>query len=90
MGDGSIKAVNPTFSWRPDDRTLLKLDFEYVESRWPPDTGIPFLGETDPELAPVPRTTSYQSPFDDSKQEVSRFRFTFERRIGTGLTLRNR
>ena len=90
VGDGSIKAVNPTLTWRPDDRTRLGLDFEYVESRWPPDTGIPFVGQESPELAPVPRTTSYQSPFDGSTQDVYRFRFVAERKIGTGLTLRNR
>ena len=27
LPDGSIKAVNPTLSWRPDDRTVLGLDF---------------------------------------------------------------
>jgi iron complex outermembrane receptor protein len=90
LAEGTIKAVNPTFSWRPDDRTRLGLDFEYVESRFPPDTGIPFVGRADPALAPVPRTTSYQSPFDDSTQEAYRFRFLAEREIGDGLTLRNR
>ncbi len=90
LPDGSIKAVNPTLAWRPDERTRLGLDFEYMESRWPPDTGIPFVGETDPVLAPVPRTWSYQSPFDGSTQDVYRFRFIAEREIGPRLTLRNR
>ena len=90
IGDGSIKAVNPTLTWHPDDRTRLGLDFEYVESRFPPDSGIPFVGQENPELAPVPRTSSYQSPFDGSTQDVYRFRFLAEREIADGLTLRNR
>lgn len=90
LPEGTLKAVNPTLSWRPDDRTRLGLDFEYVESRFPPDTGIPFLGQEDPVLASVSRTTSYQSPFDDSKQEIYRFRLLAERELGEGLTLRNR
>ncbi len=48
------------------------------------------MGQADPVLAPVPRTTSYQSPFDGSTQEAYRFRFLAEREIGEGLTLRNR
>jgi len=90
LPDGSIGAVNPTLSWRPDDRTRLSFDLEYVKSDWPPDTGIPFVGLEDPLLAPVPRTTSYQSPLDASTQDVYRFRFDFERVVGRGLTLRNR
>lgn len=90
LPDGSIWAVNPTLSWRPDNKTRLGLDFEYVRSEFPPDTGIPFVGFEDPVLAPVPRTTSYQSPLDRSEQDLYRFRFDFERVLGKGLTLRNR
>jgi iron complex outermembrane receptor protein len=90
LPDGSIAAVNPALSWRPDDRTRLALDFEYVSSEWPPDTGIPFVGELGEDLAPVPRTRSYQSPYDSSAQDVTRFRFEAERRFGERITLRNR
>jgi iron complex outermembrane receptor protein len=87
---GSIKAANPTLVWRPDDHTRLGLDLEYVRSEWPPDTGIPFVGEAGSTLAPVPRTRSYQSPLDSSSQDVSRFRFEVERQVGDRVTLRNR
>lgn len=90
LPDGSIKAVNPTLSWRPDERTRLRLDLEYVESGWPPDSGLPFVGARDPELADVPRTRSYQSPFDDSQQDLFRLRVEAERRVGARLLLRNR
>jgi iron complex outermembrane receptor protein len=90
LPEGTIKAVNPALTWRVDDRTRLGLDFEYVDSQYPPDTGIPFVGQENPELAPVPRTTSYQSPFDGSRQEATRFRLLAEREISDGLTLTNR
>ena len=61
-----------------------------MRSEWPPDTGIPFVGETGQKLAPVPRTRSYQTPFDASTQDVQRFRFEAERRIGGSVVLRNR
>jgi len=90
VGDGSIAAVNPSVAWRPDDRTRVGVGFEYVKSDWPPDSGLPFVGESGADLAPVPRETSYQSAFDGSEQDVYRFRFEAERKLGEGLTLRNR
>jgi iron complex outermembrane receptor protein len=90
LPDGSIWAANPHLTWRPDDRTRFGLDFECVRSEWPPDTGLPFVGESGSELAPVPRTRSYQSPFDSSVQDVYRVRLTAERRLARSITLRNR
>ena len=87
LAGGSIKAVNPGLVWRPDDDTRLAANFEYVRSAWPPDSGIPYVGDG---LAPVPRTSSYQSPFDASKQDVYRARFEAERKLGETLTFRNR
>jgi TonB-dependent siderophore receptor len=83
----SLGAVNPTLAWRPDDKTHVNLGFEYVRSHQAPDTGIPFVGDT---LAPVPRTTSYQSSLDDSVQNVYRVRLDADRRFGDALTLRNK
>jgi len=90
IGDGSIAAVNPALTWRPDEDTRLGLSFEYVASHWPPDSGLPFVGESGSDLAPVPREQSYQSPFDESEQDVYRVRLLAERKLGERLTLRNR
>jgi TonB-dependent siderophore receptor len=90
LPDGTLGALNPTLSWRPDGKTRLFVDFELAQSDWPPDTGIPFVGESGGELAPVPRTRSYQTPYDDSTQDVTRFRFEAERSLSRSLTLRNR
>ncbi len=90
LPSGSTKAVNPTLTWRPDPKTRLFFDYEFVRSDWPPDTGIPFVGASGEDLAPVPRTRSYQTPYDASTQDVQRARFEAERRVSDSLVLRNR
>ena len=83
--------MNPSLVWRPDDRTRVGLGFEYVRSDWPPGRGPPLRGRVGiATLAPVSRETSYQSPFDVSEQDATRFRFDAERKLGGGFTLRNR
>lgn len=83
----SQRGLHPSLLWRPDEQSRLSLSFEYVRAEAMPDTGIPFLSDG---LAPVARTRSYQSPLDRSDQDVYRFRFDGERRIGSRLTLRNK
>lgn len=89
IGEGSIAAVNPTLLFRPDEKTRLAASLEYVRSEWPPEGGLPFVGASGSTLAPVARTTSYQSPFDDSVQDVTRLRLELERKVGR-WTLRDR
>ncbi len=81
-----LLAVNPTLLWHPQPSTDLRLDLEYVRSEFSPDSGLPLLGTTLPD---VPRTRSYQSPFDASKQDVLRLRARLERRFGERLILRD-
>jgi TonB-dependent siderophore receptor len=83
----SQRGLHPSLLWRPDEQSRLTLSFEYVRAEAMPDTGIPFLSGG---LAPVPRTQSYQSPLDHSDQDIYRFRFDGERRIGSRLRLRNK
>jgi len=83
----SQRGLHPSLLWRPDEQSRLTLSFEYVRAEAMPDTGVPFLSDG---LAPVPRTQSYQSPLDHSDQDIYRFRFDGERRIGSRLTLRNK
>jgi TonB-dependent siderophore receptor len=90
LSEGKIHAVHPTLLLRPDDATRLLFGFEFVRSEWPPDTGVPFVGERGASLASVSRSRSYQSPFDESRQDVYRARFDAERKLSERLTLRNR
>jgi len=90
LAKGSIGAINPAVTWRPDSATRVAVNFEYVRSEWPPDTGIPFVGPSGSTLAPVARSVSYQSPLDASDQDVYRVRVEGERKLGERVTLRNR
>jgi len=83
----SMLALNPAFLWRPTERTRLIVNLEYVRPRFQPDVGLPLLGAG---IATVPRTRSYQSPFDASHQDLYRLRLDFERRFSEGFTLRDK
>jgi iron complex outermembrane receptor protein len=85
--DSSLAAVNPALVWRPNADTRVALNLEYVKSEFAPDTGIPPAGL---ETFGVPRTLSYQSPFDVSEQDIYRLRFDVEKKIGERLTLRDK
>src|SRR5262245_56760918 len=87
LRDQSVGAINPSLLWKPDDKTRLNVNFEYARAHQAPDTGIPFV---DGALAAVDRKTSYQSPFDDSLQNVYRLRFDAERKLAERFTLRNK
>jgi TonB-dependent siderophore receptor len=82
-----VAAVNPSATWRINDRTPLTVNLEYVDSSYKPDVGLPVIGGRVPS---VPRTRSYQSPFDRSDQEVWRLRVDFQTGLGRKGTLRNK
>jgi len=85
---GSRQAgINPALGWRPDPKTRLTLNAEYVRSEFQPDSGTPILGTLP---ADVPRTRSFQSPFDSSDQDLWRLRLDAERRFSDRFTLRDK
>src|SRR5262249_47304140 len=81
-------AINPAATWRINDRTPLTLNFEYVDNSFKPDVGLPIVGGAVP--ARVPRTRSYQSPFDRSEQGLIRLRVDFETGLGRNGTLHDK
>jgi TonB-dependent siderophore receptor len=85
--DGGFRACNPAVTWKPNDNTRLTLNVEYVRADFSPDSGIPVLGDA---LATVPRTQSYQSPLDESTQDLYRYRLDFERKVNDRLTVRDK
>jgi TonB-dependent siderophore receptor len=90
IGEGVLMAVNPVLAWKPSEETRVLASFEYVSSEQQPDSGLPYVGESGSTLADVERTTSYQSPFDFSEQDVYRLRLTAEHKLSEHLTLRER
>ncbi|HSF39779.1 MAG TPA: TonB-dependent siderophore receptor, partial [Thermoanaerobaculia bacterium] len=97
-----VQAVNPAFSWRLGENSLLNVNLEFIDSSFSPDSGIPIVTSfefrppfpipipTGSAIADVPRTRSYQSPFDRSEQETRRAQVDYENAISDRLTLRNK
>ena len=80
-------AINPALAWRPDESSLLSLNFEVATSDYTPDAGLPlFFGE----LPPVDRDLSYASSLDKSDQDILRFQADYERQISSRFWLRNK
>ncbi|HVR70249.1 MAG TPA: TonB-dependent siderophore receptor [Vicinamibacteria bacterium] len=80
-------AIHPAVSWRPDASTRLAFSLEYVRSEFQPDSGLPLFGGALPD---VPRTRSFQSPFDHSGQDLYRVRLDAERQLGEHVLLRDK
>lgn len=89
-------AFNPAVTWRIDERSSVTVNFEYVKNNYQPDAGLPLqfnpisAVEFERVIPDVPRTTSYQTPLDDSEQKQLRFRLDYSRTLGKSVTLRNK
>ena len=100
--NSSILAVNPTLRLNLGERSTLHLDFEYLTSEHKADAGLPLIAASQPffnegllllygdALPNVPRTRSYQTPFDLSEQTILRFRADYEWHLSPNFTLRDK
>ena len=79
--------VNPAMTWRLGEKTSLNVNLEFLGSDYQPDGGLPLVGD---RIADVPRTRSYQSPFDKSDQSIGRGQIDLETRLSDSWTLRNK
>lgn len=80
-------SLNPALTLRLNEHTSFTFNYEYVNSEYAPDTGLPLVNNQIPN---VPRTNSYQLPSDNSLQKISRARFDFETQLSRRMTLRNK
>jgi len=85
-------ALNPSFTWRPNERSTFNFNVEIVGTESKPDSGLALY---DPDgsglsIPDVPRRRSYQSPDEFSEQDVARFQFNYERRLSDTVKLRNK
>jgi TonB-dependent siderophore receptor len=80
-------AINPSFAWRPSKDISLVANFEFMQSEYNPDAGIPLYQNSIPD---VRRENSYQSPFDFSEQTLNRFQVDYQNDLSDTLTLRNK
>lgn len=90
-----VRAVNPGFSWQPDETSSLHVNLELLDTSFAPDSGLPVLSGFftpggSPEVAGVPRTRSYQSPYDLSDQETRRAQIDYEKQLSANVSLRDK
>jgi TonB-dependent siderophore receptor len=92
-----VRGVNPAFSWRLGDRGVLNVNLEALDTSFSPDSGLPLATVFGPGFQPVgfevpdvPRTRSYQSPYDRSEQETRRAQVDYETELSDRLSLRNK
>ncbi len=85
--NSAISAVNPTLRLDLGERSTLHFDFEYLTSEHRSDSGLPIVHGS---LPAVPRTRSYQSPFDLSEQTIVRLRADYEWHLSPHFTLRDK
>jgi iron complex outermembrane receptor protein len=79
--------INPSFAWRRGENQTFNFNLEYLRSDFSPDSGIPLLSGSIPE---VDRRTSYQSSFDFSEQDIYRAQLDWEARRSERLTFRDK
>lgn len=87
--DLSIAAINPSFGWRIGEDTSLLFNLEYEQHDIAPDGGIPVILQSN-RIADVPRSRTYQPPFDETERDVYRAQLSLESSLGPRLTLRNK
>jgi iron complex outermembrane recepter protein len=85
--ENDLFAFNPSVTWRINDKSHFNVNFEYVTNEFKPDAGLPVIQN---RVVDVPKTRSYQAPFDISEQDIFRARFDYETRLTNSITLRNK
>jgi outer membrane receptor protein involved in Fe transport len=80
-------SANPAFLWQPNDRLSLGVNLEYVDNEFRSDVGLPLFNGA---ITDVPRTRSYQSPFDISDQKIYRGRVDLNAQLSDKITLRDK
>ena len=78
--------VHPSWSWR-GERTLVTVDAEVLSNDFTPDGGLPIVGG---RVADVPRERSYDSPLENSEQDVTRFQLNVQHRLNDTWELRSK
>ena len=92
--ENKIFAINPALTLYLKNNITVNLNFEFINSKYKPDSGLPLL--YDPlaqqfnKIAEVPRTNSYQTPFDFSDQKIFRLKLNVDKKINNYLTFQSK
>ncbi|MBN2011499.1 TonB-dependent siderophore receptor [candidate division KSB1 bacterium] len=89
-----IVAINPAITYYLTPKTTVNVNAEYINSKYKPDSGIPlvynFLMRRLNRLADVPRTNSYQTPFDFSNQKITRVKMSVEQKLTEAIAFQSK
>ena len=89
-----VLAVNPSVTWSLNNSTALNVNLEYIVSQYAPDSGIPLI--YDPmvlqlkRIPEIPKTTSFQTPFDYSDQKIARLKIRLDKKVNSLLSLQSK
>ncbi len=82
---GRLHAINPALRLTPSPSTRVDVNVEYLRSELAPDSGLPLSPFF--TVPAVPRSRSFQSPLDDSRQNLWRLRLDADLRVSSATTL---
>jgi iron complex outermembrane receptor protein len=95
--ESQTTAINPALTWRIDNQSTLTTNLEYVNSNQRPDAGLPIQYVPDfmtfsatPQIPDITRSRSFQTPLDDSEQEMWRLRVDYTRKLSQSFSVRNK
>ncbi|MEL6823178.1 MAG: TonB-dependent receptor, partial [Calditrichota bacterium] len=96
--ENSAFAVNPVLTFVLDTRSFVNVDFEYLQSEYTPDSGIPLAFDLDFQtfqitgvsLPDVDVETNFEEEADNSEQDIIRGKIDYNRKLNSNLVLRNK
>ena len=84
-------ALNPSLVWNMGKHGTLNINFEYVNSQLIPDAGIPlYILDGKWRLPDIPPDMSFQTPLDESNQEIYKLYIDYGRNIGNFLDIKSK
>ncbi len=92
--ENNVLAINPAVTWALKNNAALNLNFEFIVSKYKPDSGLPLL--YDPlkqqlnKIPDIPATASFQSPFDFSDQKIVRLKLNFDKKFNQLLSFQSK
>ncbi len=90
-----VRAVNPGFTWRSNEKSSLHANLELLDTSYAPDSGLPilsgfFTADGNAQVANVSHNRSYQAPYDLSDQETRRAQVDYEAQLSANVSLRDK
>ncbi len=81
--------INPSFEWRPDDKTRIVLEMDYLNDNTVPDRGTVNLGpDTEDDLYNLPHSKFFGWGTDNTNTKITTYAAKIIRNLNNNLSLR--